>query len=180
MWENPKTNWSSNDGITHDDLNRIEGNINALNNGMQKNVFGFGWTRSNDASNDGVISVESGTFFQSGFGPIVSQPKTKNLTNWVAGSGVGVGGMATGATLSANTWYYIFAIYNPTTDTVEMIFDDNRLGTNISVPGFTVKKRVNSFMTAGAGTNGSYLTREMYSTGDYTFYNSSQDSSQGL
>jgi hypothetical protein len=122
-----------------------------------------------DANND--IDFSAGTFqFSDGSGQALATAMTKRLdATWSAGSGNG--GLFSG-TKAINTWYYPFAIYNPTTGVSDAGFDVSPSGANIPA-GFT--KRSNNLQpikTDGNGT-GNILQGTFYKDGAF-FYNNRQ------
>jgi hypothetical protein len=94
---------------------------------------------STDPDND-VDFFSNSFYFDDGTG---SATLTSNLTkrldaNWVAGTNQG--GLDIG-TKQANTWYYGYAIYNPTTNVADIIFSASP--TSPTLPsGFTKKRRI--------------------------------------
>jgi hypothetical protein len=118
-------------------------------------------TIANNASDsDHDIDFTAGNFnFDDGTGQAVATALTKQLDgSWTAGDNAG--GLDTG-TVAADTFYYCFAIYNPTTQTSDFLFS-----TSTSSPtmpsGYTKKKRIASLVTDGAGN---------IKNGSYTFFN---------
>ena len=181
-WTTPKINWNTSDGIGYDDLNRIESNIKAIGVGTKRHIKGFGMTVSNSVpSQDGVITVYAGAGYTENGVPF-QQPAssfTKNLNSWVPGNGSSYGGMAPAVTVAAITWYYIFAIVNPIDGTMEIMFDDNPSGTNISSGTYTDKRRVGCFKTNQAGSYGSFTVMEMYAIDGTTYINPTYAYAQG-
>jgi len=172
----PKVDWEDTDGIGYEDLNRMEQNTSAVRDGTKRRVQGFGYTMSNVVPNeDGVITVTPGSCFSNNGVPInMSANFVKNLDSWAQGNGSGVGGMAPDAHtagVDAHTWYYIFAITNPINGDVEIMFDDNPAGTNVSNVVFTEKRLVGTFKTITAGVESSFYVAETYSDGDHTYIN---------
>lgn len=101
-----------------------------------------------DANND--IDFTSGNFiFSDGSGSAIASAMTKRLdANWTAGNNNG--GLDTG-TKAANTWYYCYAIYNPTTQVSDFLFSAN--GTSPTLPsGFTKYKYVGSVLNTASNT----------------------------
>ena len=96
-----------------------------------------------DANND--IDFTAGNFqFSDNSGEALASAMTKRLdASWTAGTNQG--GLDTG-TKQANTWYYAYAIYNPTTQVSDFIFSAN--ATNPTLPsGFTKYKLIGAFST---------------------------------
>jgi hypothetical protein len=173
-WTAPKTNWVANDGIGYEDLNRIEANVSAVRDATKRRVQGFGYVIANNpvASVDGVVTILPGSAYSSDGFPIRRDTNiVKNLTTWVQGSGNDKGGMASAVTVAGYTWYYAFALLDPTNGNVEVMFDDNPAGTNVSSGIYTKKRYINCFKTGAAGDDGSFLLCEQYSTGDRVYIN---------
>lgn len=172
-WTAPKTNWIANDAIGYEDLNRIEANTKANRDANFRRVQGFGYTMDNSVSGyDGIITVLPGSAYSSDGFPMRRDTNfVKNLTSWVQGSGNDKGGMASAVTVAAYTWYYIFALLDPTNGNIEIMFDDNPAGTNVSSGVYTKKRYINSFKTGAAGGDGSFDIIEMFSTGDRVMLN---------
>lgn len=107
-----------------------------------------------DANND--IDFSDGNFVFSDFsGQAYVSAMTKRLdANWTAGNNNG--GLDTG-TKAANTWYYCYAIYNPTTQASDFIFSASN--TSPTLPsGFTKIRKIASIRTNISGNirNGNY------------------------
>lgn len=180
-WTTPKINWVDSDGISYADLNRIEANISANRDGNFRKVQGLGYKTDNTVvGEDGVLTVLGGSCYSQNAVPMRSDAAfAKNLTTWAAGNGAAFGGMASAVTVAAQTWYYIFLIMNPINGDVEIMFDDNFVGTNVSSGVYTEIRRIGSFRTANAGGDGSFDLIEMYSLGDHTYINPNQLSDEG-
>jgi hypothetical protein len=109
---------------------------------------------STDANND--IDFSGGNFVFSDFsGQAYVPAMTKRLdANWTAGNNNG--GLDTG-TKAANTWYYCYAIYNPTTQASDFLFSAS--ATSPTLPsGFTKIRKIASIRTNISGNirNGNY------------------------
>lgn len=115
-------------------------------------------TVSNGTDSDHDIDFSGGVFnFDDGSGQTIATALTKQIdAAWVVGDNQG--GLDTG-TVAADTTYYMFAIYNPTTDVSDYLFS-----TSVDSPtlpsGYTKQKRI-----AALRTNGSSNIR----TGKYYF-----------
>lgn len=99
-------------------------------------VFGVGKARSSDDTEDIVLT----------------SALTKQIdVNWAAGNNQG--GFPSGLTLSANTWYHLFDIYNPTSQTADAGFDSSLTAANLlaDATGFTKYRRVGAVLTDGSG-----------------------------
>ena len=100
-----------------------------------------------DANNDmdfsaGVMQFDDGT------GRAAVTATTKQLdTNFVAGTNQG--GLDTG-TKAVDTWYYCYAIYNPTTGATDALFTAT-YGAPTMPSGFTKKAYVGALLTGAAG-----------------------------
>lgn len=124
-------------------------------------------TISNGTDLDHDIDFTAGNFnFDDGTGQASVSALTKQIdTNWVEGNNQG--GLDIG-TVAADTTYYMFSIYNPTTQTSDFLFS-----TSLSSPtlpsGYTKKKRIASLLTDGSGNirNGSYTFNP---DGSYYFF----------
>jgi hypothetical protein len=76
---------------------------------------------------------------------------TKAISVTLTLSSSGANGLDTGSRAAA-TWYYIYAIYNPTTDTVACLASTS--STAPTMPsGYTFKARIGVIRTAAGGTN---------------------------
>jgi hypothetical protein len=106
---------------------------------------------SADLDND-VDFLANSFYFDDGTGSAtLTSTLTKRLdANWVAGTNQG--GLDTG-TKSVNTWYYAYAIYNPTTNVIDIIFSASP--TSPTLPsGFTKKRRIKgAFFLTNASAN---------------------------
>jgi len=174
IWEAPKTNWVTTDGIGYDDLNRIEQNTESIRDATKRRVHGFGFTVNNSVGGyDGIVNVKPGSCYSSDGFPINRDTAIqKNLNTWAQGNGVSFGGMASAVTVAAHTWYYMFIIMNPTDGSTDIMFDDNPSGTNVSSGTFTKKRYVGAFKTKDAGSFSSFNLVEMYSeNGDDVYIN---------
>jgi hypothetical protein len=115
---------------------------------LRGNLGGF------NTSNDGtspltVLDISTGQCtsddFTTSFALTSAFTKSTGGT-WVAGSGSN--GLDAGS-VAASTWYHVYAIFNPTSATTDIIFS-----TNASSPafpsGYTLSRRIWSFLTDGA------------------------------
>jgi hypothetical protein len=104
---------------------------------------------SNNTTNpNNAIDFASGVLFFDGFGQVSVPAITKLLnTNWTAGTNQG--GLDTG-TKQSNTWYYCYAIYNPTTQISDVIFSTNLTSPTLPT-GFTKNKYIGAVKTNGSG-----------------------------
>ncbi len=96
-----------------------------------------------DANND--IDFTAGNFqFSDNSGQAFASAMTKRLdASWSAGNNNG--GLDIG-TKQANTWYYCYAIYNPTTQASDFLF--SAIATSPTLPtGFTKYKLIGAFLT---------------------------------
>lgn len=104
---------------------------------------------SNNVSDpDHDIDSSAGNFaFDDGSGMAVVSALTKRLdANWVAGNNQG--GLDTG-TVANDTWYYRYAIYNPTTGTSDILFTAT-YGSPTLPSGFTKKAYKGALLTDGS------------------------------
>lgn len=165
----PKTDWDSLYAYDFNDFNRIEENILYLyeRSGIFKNsISGLGLTTVGYTQTSiGQFAVNTGTALDSTgvYGMNLDTLMYKTTDSWVAGNGNG--GKAPGATaLAPWLWWYVFLIANPTSGAVDIQFDDNNTGTNISASGYTYKRRIGCLKSYDySGTTGFYL---MYNEGD--------------
>lgn len=103
---------------------------------------------SSDSEHDidfstGVINFDDGT------GQAVATALTKKLdASWVAGTSQG--GLDTGS-IAANTWYYCFAIYNPTTSTADFLFSASY--SSPTLPSGYTKKEYRGAVFTDASSN---------------------------
>jgi len=122
-----------------------------------------------DPNND--IDFGAGVMqFDDGTGRAAVTATTKQLdTNFVAGTNQG--GLDTG-TKAVDTWYYCYAIYNPTTGATDALFTAT-YGAPTMPAGFTKKAYVGALLTGAAGNIlvGSYQYKR---DGSYRFLFSEQ------
>lgn len=104
-------------------------------------------SNSTDPNND--VDVATGTSFdETNFVGWGTSATTKRLdANWVAGSSQG--GLDTGAK-AANTWYYIYTIYNPTTSIDDVLFTAT-LGSPTLPSGYPYSAYKGAFKTDSSG-----------------------------
>tara|TARA_R100000750_G_scaffold28942_1_gene18338 strand:+ start:642 stop:1616 length:975 start_codon:yes stop_codon:yes gene_type:complete len=174
-WTTPKTNWTTNDGIGDTDLNRMEENTEYLYDQQQgsESVFnnyvnGFHVQGNTASLSDYEVSL-SGGFWVEDDGSFVqwSTPfatvttKTLSASSWTAGSGGQA--KAPGATFSTDGWYWVFALYNPTTNALDFAIDSSITGANLGTvitpapggSGFTQYRRICPIKTSTLlSTNG--------------------------
>jgi len=104
---------------------------------------------STDANND--IDISAGNIVSSdGSTQIVVSALTKQLnTTWVAGTNQG--GLDTG-TKAVSTWYYTYAIYNPTDNIADILFSASPTSPTLPT-GYTKSRRIKNgfFKTDGSG-----------------------------
>ena len=116
---------------------------------------------SSDSEHDidfsaGVINFDDGT------GQAVATALTKKLdASWVAGTNQG--GLDTGS-IAANTWYYCFAIYNPTTSTADSLFSASY--SSPTLPSGYTKKEYRGAILTDASSN----IRQFILNGKYYFF----------
>jgi hypothetical protein len=105
-------------------------------------------TISNGTDSDHDIDFTAGNFqFDDGSGQAVVTALTKQIdAAWVAGDNAG--GLDTGS-VAADTFYYCFAIYNPTTSTADFLFSASYSSPTLP-SGYTKKKYVGSILTDGS------------------------------
>jgi len=107
-------------------------------------------TISNGTDADHDIDFSAGNFqFDDGSGQAVATALTKKLdASWVAGTNQG--GLDTGS-IAANTWYYCFAIYNPTTSTADSLFSASY--SSPTLPSGYTKKEYRGAVLTDASSN---------------------------
>lgn len=145
-WEAPRTSWIDFNGVGMADFNRIERNISILKTKEELDyIEGFQIdTYSVAQGPDGFVTVGAGRCMDETNTIAFELPSSYNKSTvaWSAG-GAYQGMMAPGAASWASwLWWYLFAIYNPTTGDVDLQLDDNPVGTNISASGYTYKRRI--------------------------------------
>jgi len=158
-WTTPKTNWTTNDGIGDTDLNRMEENTEYLydqNNNVAGHLKNYisGFTVEANSGSEGVYGIKvTGGIWSDDSGDYVdwgtaSMSKTLSATAWTAGAS----GQARidGATYNTNRWYWVFALYNPSTSAHDFAVDDDILGANLgpaTTAGYTLSRRVCAVLT---------------------------------
>ena len=114
-------------------------------------------TISNGTDSDHDIDFTAGNFnFDDGSGQAVATALTKQIdASWTAGDNAG--GLDTGS-VAADTTYYMFAIWNPTTSTADFLFSTSHVSPTLP-SGYTKKKRIAALRTDGSSNirNGKYL-----------------------
>ena len=123
---------------------------------------------STDANND--IDFSGGNFVFSDFsGQAYVPAMIKRLdANWTAGTNQG--GLDTG-TKANSTWYYCYAIYNPTTQASDFLFSAS-IVTPTLPSGFTKLKYIGSILTNSSGNI--ILFKQV---GNYFYFNNIYDAS---
>lgn len=118
-------------------------------------------TISNGTDADHDIDFTAGNFnFDDGSGQAVATALTKQIdAAWVEGDNAG--GLDTGS-VAVDSTYHIFAIYNPTTSTADLLFSSS-LSSPTLPSGYTKKKRIASLLTDGSAN---------IRNGNYTFFDS--------
>lgn len=106
-------------------------------------------TISNGTDADHDIDFTAGNFnFDDGSGQAVATALTKQIdASWVAGDNVG--GLDTG-TVAADTFYYCYVIYNPTTGVSDAIFTATYNSPTLPT-GYTKKAYRGAILTDGSG-----------------------------
>lgn len=105
-------------------------------------------TIANGTDSDHDIDFTAGNFdFDDQSGQATLSAITKQIdAAWAEGTNAG--GLDTG-TVAADTFYYLFAIYNPTTQTSDALFSASKTGPTLP-SGYTKKKYVGSVLTNGS------------------------------
>ena len=134
---------------------------------------------SSDSEHDidfsaGVINFDDGT------GQAVATALTKKLdASWVAGTNQG--GLDTGS-IAANTWYYCFAIYNPTTSTADFLFSASYSSPTLP-SGYTKKEYRGAILTNASSNIRQFISDKAFTVwkgGGILDYDSSEDSTAGV
>lgn len=169
VWTTPKTDWDEDDLIIDTDLNRIEENIEYLydediNTGghLRNYISGFevnanSWTEGlyEVKVKGGIWSDSAGNFVDWGD---VTYTKTLSAANWTAGDAGEA--LLDAASFVTNKWYWVFALYNPTTGLPDFALDDNALGTNLgpaTTAGYTLSRRICAVRTSTEGAANSII-----------------------
>lgn len=148
----PTDNFNIND-ITANDIT-VNG---AFTSSEGVGLFGDPITIANNATDTAHdIDISAGLMkFDDNTGQVITAALTKQIDNsWVAGNAQG--GMDTGA-VAANTWYYVYAIYNPTTKATDALFTATYDSPTMP-SGFTKKRYRGAVRTDGSANirNGSF------------------------
>lgn len=112
-----------------------------------------GLIMSNDTDSDHDIAISVGETRSSDDTTNIplSAIITKQIdASWVAGDDAG--GFPSGLSLSSDTWYHVFVIYNPTTGDTDAGFDTSISATNLlsDATGYTKYRRIGSVLTDGS------------------------------
>lgn len=130
-----------------DAINSLVSN-NSVNKGLYRGVSGYRLSNNvTDIVND--LDIGTGVVVSDDFTDFIVLPSalTKRLdATFVAGNNNG--GLDTGVKANSTT-YHIFAIKDPTTSVVDVLFSTSLAPTMPA--GFTKKRRIGSMMTTGAG-----------------------------
>lgn len=113
------------------------------------------YLKFNASTPNSKMDFSDGNFqFDDGSGQIAVTAMSKTTSSWAAGNNNG--GLDTGS-LANNTYYYWFAIYNPTSGAKDFLFSSSP--TSPTMPsGYTKKARIGGFLTDGSGNiNQKYL-----------------------
>lgn len=161
-WQTPKTDWTTDDGIMANDLNRIEGNTVAIRDNLLK--LGVSYYANNATAGGGTYNIRvigGNLLSQSAVkGPMTGTfdiQKVLSATTWAAGNATSSPCRCPGAAaVGSNQWWYVFVLYNPTTAAFDVCMDDNFTGSHISgsaitTAGFTMWKRVACQIEYGSG-----------------------------
>jgi hypothetical protein len=159
-WTTPKTNWTTADGINDTDFNRIEENTEYLydldgNSANHLRNYISGFTVNANSGSEGVYEIRvRGGIWSDSAGNFVDwgnleMVKTLSASNWTAGA-AGQAKM-NAATFSTNEWYWVYALYNPTTNAHDFCVDDNIMGDNLATAtaaGYTLSRRLCAVLTS--------------------------------
>lgn len=133
-------------------------------NELMPNFLG-GLSTSNAADSDHDITIEQGRCNDSTntISMGITQLTKRIDATW--GAGDNAGGLASGASLSPNTWYHVFVV--KTASAVDVMFDSSISCANgIANNGVTHYRRI-----ASVNTNASSNIRGYFQYGDYFYYN---------
>jgi hypothetical protein len=96
---------------------------------------------------------------------LINSGKTA-LVAWAEGSGSTYGSAATSATIAAG-WFYVFAVFKPTTAAVDYVVDDNLAGshvlTTVSASGYTEFRHIGYILISG--TSGAFIVEPFVFSG---------------
>ena len=117
-------------------------------------------TVSNGTDTDHDIDFTAGVFnFDDGSGQAVASALTKQIdATWAAGTNQG--GLFTG-TVAIDTWYYCFAIWNPTTETYDSGFDPSYSSPTLP-SGYTKKEYRGAILTDGSSNIRAFRYTDKY------------------
>lgn len=122
--------------------------------------FGFGQARNGTTSLDvgaGWCAADDGSSALA-----LATTLTKTQGAWVAGNNAG--GLDSGTSYAASTWYYVFCIGRSDTGATDVLFSAS--ATIPTLPaGYDKKRRIGAFLTTGAG-----LITPFVNQGDYWFW----------
>ena len=163
-WTTPKTDWDTDEGIEDEDLNRIEENTDFLNDEiidlsdevsthLRNYINGF-VVRANTLGLTAYQIAVSGGLWSDNNGDLTdwsgsAMTKTLSASSWTSGEAGNA--KAAGATYSTNAWYWVFALYNPTTDDHDFALDDDIYGANLTpiiAAGYTRTRRICALRTS--------------------------------
>jgi hypothetical protein len=159
IWTTPKEDWDTNYGINDVDFNRIETNTQYLfeqdgNNANHLRNYISGFTVNANSGSEGVYEIRvSGGIWSNSADNFVDWGskvivKTLSASNWTAG-GAGQAKLDD-ATFSTNAWFWVFALYNPTTSAHDFALDDDITGANLgpaTAAGYTLSRRICAVLT---------------------------------
>lgn len=122
--------------------------IAAKNDVVGNTPHGFDISIGTDTEHD--ITISAGSIPDSTFtyNMSLAAPITKQIdAAWAEGTNLG--GYASGSALAGNTWYHVFAIYNPTSGATDAGFDTSITATNLleAATGFTEYRYIGSVLT---------------------------------
>ncbi len=152
--------------ITGTDTTRAthpKGVADAINNKVVLLGDLSGLRTEQDTDTDHDIKINTGTALDSGKDTIIrlSSALVKRIdANWTAGTNQG--GFPSGLSLTADTWYHYFLIYNPTSDTTDAGWDTSLSATNLlsDATGYTKYRRIWSHLTDGSSNIRDYYQRK--------------------
>lgn len=147
---------SSNQVLTSDGTDITWGNNQATTTALGRSLLPNQITISNGTDTDHDIDFTAGVFqFSGGDGQAVASALTKQIdVTWAAGDAAG--GLASGVSLSNDTWYYCFALSSADGTTTDFGFDTSLTAANlladsaVIAAGLTKYKKVGNILTNGS------------------------------
>ena len=109
-----------------DDIDALENLVSTLRGYLSGLILE---NDSGDTSHDIKIDVGMARSADNDTTLVLTNALTKKIdATWASGDDAG--GMASGVSLTADTWYHLFIIYNPTTEATDVVFDTSITNAN--------------------------------------------------